>query len=257
MIKQIFFISMLLLSIVVSIFTPKTYAILGVGDIVHDPASFMLQQEQYLEDIRAAIYTYYSWKNSVLQLEYAIRNLQNLDDKVSAEGLGAILASIDQLESIIYGIRGIGYSYQQTQIQFDQIYPSFQKLYGMSGKNYANQSKRIIEQTNNAVYDSMKAQGLISEIPNDRDYLSKLQEASQSADGILALVQISNQLLGTIIQQLMRMETIMATSYRAQSSYIAQQTCETAVSLDNTSRIIDSQNTLNTSGNGSGEIHFD
>lgn len=108
----------------------------------------------------------------------------------------------------------------------------------MSGKGYAAQAQSVLNQTNNATYDAMRAQGLVSQLGNDARNLESLLNASNTSAGALAAVQAGNAIATVNTQQLMRLQQIVATSYRAQSSYHAQQANKEAMSQADSKRFL-------------------
>ena len=74
------------------------------------------------------------------------------------------------------------------------------------------QAQGLLNQSSNSAYDAMRAQGLTAQIGNDAANLKTLMQASQSASGALAATQAGNQLSGMTVQQLMRLQEIVATS---------------------------------------------
>lgn len=256
--RQISFLLILIAFLMFTITIPQANAVLGVGDIVFDPQAYALQMQTYMDQIKNTIYQYYEWKNTITDLTYTVQNLKSLDTKLSAKNIDEILYSIYKIENIMYSVRGIGYSYENFQRLWDRTFPDFKRYNGMSGDDYARQSEIIRDQTNDAIYDAMRTQGLVSDIPDDKSTVNTLLSASATADGVLAAIQVSNQLLGQIIEQLMRMEMIIATSYRAEMSYYAQEVNNDAAAASKSKSIlkIESKNTLQGSGRGEGAQSF-
>ena len=67
----------------------------------------------------------------------------------------------------------------------------------------------------------------------------------------MAATQAGNQIAGMTVQQLMRLEQVMATSYRAQSSYFAAEAQKQAISDANSKRFFGDR--VEKPGSGSGK----
>jgi P-type conjugative transfer protein TrbJ len=89
----------------------------------------------------------------------------------------------------------------------------------MKGTDYSQQVWTMMDQTSNAIYDAMQAQGLVAQIGDDHQNLQTLLNCSATAEGALSASQAGNQILGVICEQIFKMETIMSESYRAELSY--------------------------------------
>jgi P-type conjugative transfer protein TrbJ len=237
---------------------PRTVAVLGVGDTVFDATNYALNQQSYLDQVKNTIYVYNQLKNQLTELAYTAENMKALDNKLSLSNITAMQQAVSKFVNFFTQTQGIALNYEQAQAAWDSTYPDFRKYNGLSGADYATRSAIIRDQTNHALYDAMKAQGLIAQVADDRTVLNKLLSASASATGTLAAIQVSNQLAGLQIEQLMRMQVIMSASYRAQASYYAEQVQGNAAAAGNAgSRMtIRSKNPLSGNGSGQGIVEF-
>lgn len=150
--------------------------------------------------------------NTAQQLEAALKNLASMDSSTAAANMGQIQQTLAQLQALQQQVTGMSMDYQNFQQQWDANY-------GMSGTDYAYQVQQLTQSTQRQIYDAMRAQGLISDIPSDAANLQQLMNASQSSQGALAAAQAGNQISGILAQQIMRMQQIMAQSNQAQLAY--------------------------------------
>jgi P-type conjugative transfer protein TrbJ len=153
-------------------------------------------------------------------------------------------------------IRGLTMEYQKVEAAWDTLYRDFGSFNGMSGKGYAAQAQSVLNQTNNATYDAMRAQGLVSQLGNDARNLESLLNASNTSAGAPAAVQAGNAIATVNTQQLMRLQQIVATSYRAQSSYHAQQANKEAMSQADSKRFFGDKIEKPGEGKGRGTKHY-
>ncbi len=233
-------------------------AFLGFGDIVFDPSVFAQTVMTYAKEVQTAINTTTQIQNQLQSLQNEARNLANMDLGSAAANMAGIQQNLNALLQMQNSMKGLTMDYARWQTEWDKVYKDFASLNGMSGKDYAAQAKKILDQTNNATYDAMRAQGLVAQIGNDSANLQSLLSASRSAGGALAAAQAGNQIAGMTAQQLMRLEQIMASSYRAQSSYFAAEAQKKAMSDADSSRFFKTtiQRPLQGSGKGPGAREY-
>jgi P-type conjugative transfer protein TrbJ len=218
--------------------------------VVYDPTN-------YLQNLKTAVSAAQMLVNQAKQLRNDLLNLTNLDNTLSANNLARIKGNLAELVALQKNITGLVWDYRQMQQAWDSVYRDFGYYNGLSGAAYANQANTLLNQTNRAIYDAMKAQGLTAQIGDDAANLEQLLTASQSAPGALAAAQAGNQIAGVQAQQLMRMETVMAASYRAESAYAAERVQREANARANARRLqLKGKNTLESAETGQGFPHF-
>jgi len=225
-------------------------AFLGFGDIVFDPSVFIQTVLGYVQQYASAVNTATQIENQVKSLYNEAQNLANMDQGAAMQTISGIRQSLTQLFQMQSRIRGMTMDYASVESAWDNLYKNFGAYNGMSGKDYAAQAQKILAQTDNATYDAMRAQGLVSQLGNDERNLESLLNASNSAAGALAAAQAGNQIAAVNTQQLMRLQQIVAASYRAESSYYAQQTQREAMSKADSDRFFKS--TIQKPGDGKG-----
>ncbi|OPY75014.1 MAG: hypothetical protein A4E63_00513 [Syntrophorhabdus sp. PtaU1.Bin050] len=211
----------------------------GVGEIVFDPTVWKQTVMNYVKEVETAINTARQVQNQLESLQNEARNIAAMDQTAAASTMSRIQSSLYQLTQMRSTMQGITMDYSKLQAAWDGVYKNFAAYNGMSGRDYANQAQKIMEQSNKSAYDAMKAQGLVAQLGDDVSNLNRLLTASNTAPGALAAAQAGNQIAGMTVQQLMRLEEIVATSYRAQSSYYAAQAQKEAMANANLKRQLD------------------
>lgn len=218
---------------------------------VHDPINCIQLILQYVEQLQQYSKEAEQVQNSLKQLENEARNLANMGgDQFS--NMVNIQQDLQDTIALYEEVKGISFDYNESQSEWDSIYKDFGAYNGMKGTDYSQQVWSMMDQTSNAIYDAMKAQGLVAQIGDDHQNLQTLLNASSTAEGALAAAQAGNQILGVICDQLFRMQTIMAESYRAQLSYQNQVLQQQAASDVSNAMKVTPQNT-NPKGKGYGK----
>ena len=226
-----------LLSVMV-LFSPCK-AFLGFGDIVFDPSVWAQTVMNYVKEVETAINTSKQIHNQLESLSNEAQNLSKMDQGTATGTMSSIQSSLSRLAQLRNNTRGITMDYSRLQGAWDGVYKNFAAYNGMSGKDYAAQAQKIMEQSNNSAYDAMKAQGLAAQLGDDATNLNNLLRASNTAPGAVAAAQAGNQISAMTVQQLMRLEQVMATSQRAQSSYLAAEAQKQAMANANLKRQLD------------------
>jgi type IV secretion system protein TrbJ len=221
--------------------SPAAEAFLGFGDIVFDPSVFMQTLMSYFTEIEDYANQAEQLSNQVQSLMNEAQNLANMDQNAASRTISNISGSLQKLKDLKSNVRGITMDYMKLESAWDSVYKKdFKDFSGKSVKEYVDAAGKALQQTNNATYDAMKAQGLVAQIDDDAANLDSLLRASNSANGALAAAQAGNQIAGVTSQQLMRLQHIVASSYRAQSSFYAEQAQREAMAKADSDRFFKS-----------------
>lgn len=187
----------------------------AVVSYVQQTQQYMTQAQQYTTQLRQLAYQWEALQNDA-------RNLRQMDSYAAQSTMYRIQDALYGLQTLTSKTRGIVLDYARVEGEFDRLYPDFQRYNGMSGRDYAQQALLQSRQTENAMVDAMKAQGLVANVKNDQEALRTLIQASRSSQGALSAAQVGNQIAALTAQQLMQLQTIISTSQRAQTSYLAE-----------------------------------
>ena len=227
--------------------------------MVFDPTALIQEILGYIDQISQTVNTARQIENQLSSLANEAKNLANMDSRTAWQTLSGIRSNLTQVMQMQANIRGLTMEYQKVEAAWDTLYRDFGSFNGMSGKGYAAQAQSVLNQTNNATYDAMRAQGLVSQLGNDARNLESLLNASNTSSGALSAAQAGNHIAALTAQQLMRLQQIVATSYRVESSYHAQQTNLEAMSRAHSDKFFKStidRNPLEGPGKGRGTKHY-
>jgi len=225
----------------------------------------VIDEANLMQNILTAVRTLQSNINEATQIANQLASLRNealnlmkMDPFAANQNVWAIQQQLFNLQNMTYTVRGLVMDYNRIQNQFDSLYPAFSKYNGMSGADYANQVDQLHKQTQNSMFDAMKAQGIVADTWKDQMSLQSLINASQTANGALSAAQTGNQIAALQATEMMKMQQIMATSYRAETSYYAEVAArEAAAKADSQTYFkLDVPNTLQGSGRGPGIRQF-
>lgn len=165
-------------------------------------------------------------QTSIKQVESVINELKMLENQAKQllqlgqiPELQQLTKTFNDLMTIRNEVTSLLNSYNQFQSEWDSVFKDFASVSGMSGADWAKQAEKMLNESNKALYDSVKAQTTVAQIESDAQALAALQNASQNAQGVLQAAQAGNQIAATTTQQLMRLQSIMAASNTAQATY--------------------------------------
>ena len=177
--------------------------------IVYDPTNYAANIQTSIKQIESVI-------NEIKMLENQAKNLLQLGQIPELQQLQQTFGQLMKIRSEVTSLLN---SYSEFQNQWDSTFKDFASVSGMSATEWAAQAQKMVNESNKALFDSVKAQTTVSQIESDAQALSALQSASQNAQGVLQAVQTGNQIAATTTQQLMRLQSIMAASNTAQATY--------------------------------------
>ena len=177
--------------------------------IVYDPTNYAANIQTSLKQVESVI-------NELKMLENQAKNLLQLGQVPELQQLSKTFNDLMKIRSEVTSLLN---SYEQFQSEWDSVFKDFGAISGMNASEWAQQAQKMVNESNKALYDSVKAQTTVSQIESDAQALTALQTASSNAQGVLQAAQAGNAIAATTTRQLMRLQSIMAASNTAQSVY--------------------------------------
>jgi P-type conjugative transfer protein TrbJ len=146
--------------------------------------------------------------------------------------------------------RSLSYSIQQTERSFQALYP---KTYAnWSSSQIASATQQQWQNSRAAFVDALLMQSKIVEtIEKDAGLLDQLVGQSQSAPGSLSATQAGNQIMALTAKQVMQMQQLMATQFRAEMLERARQLAVEQEGVELHKRFVGSGSAY--TGNGQGD----
>ena len=193
------------------------------GAVVYDPTNWIQNSISAIQSVQQTLHAATQVAQQITQIQNEINMLINQGKMLAQLPISLqndIINSIRGLETIIANTRGIIMDYNGLQTQFDDLYRT-SDYNGWSGVDYMNSVERLSAETLDAANNAMEAQGLVADLDQDRVALNSLLAASKNAEGQLGALQAANEIAAVMTTNLMRLEVIMSTSARAESTQIA------------------------------------
>jgi P-type conjugative transfer protein TrbJ len=230
---------------------PPVSAILGVGDIVYDPANYVQNLQAAVEAVQQVENQYTQIQNQFVQLANEAKNLTG--DHTNIAGLRTAFQNLVTLNNYISTLL---VDYTRGQAAWDHTYPKFSAYNGqMSATVYANHANQAWGNTNTALLNSATTDAIVV---NNRGLtkatVDQLLASSDTAAGALQAAQIGHKLAAAQVEQLAELTQIMAQSADAQAGYCRYQLDKDDQAQNEATSMQQLQNINNPSSSGVGEL---
>jgi P-type conjugative transfer protein TrbJ len=246
------------------VYTPSAHAGIPVIDVANLASTILNFIENLLSEINSVeqiVNQIEGIGNQVKSLENEAKNLANMDLSNSFKNPTSFKTTLFKIKGALYSAKGLPLRYEAMEDKYGKLYKDVGGYEAGTFDDWSKQAKELQGQTNYAVYDAMKTQGMIEEMESDTENIEDLLKNSDSAQGALEVAQVSNQLGAVNTRQLMRMQTIQSAAYRLQASQIGEEVQRREIAMADHKRVLTGiksmDDPLKTSPSGEGfkEIH--
>lgn len=193
------------------------------GGVVYDPSN-------HAQNILQAVRALQQINQQIRQLAHEVEMLENMaHDLESLPGSIAedILRRMRRIDELMREAEGIGYGVEEIERDYEVVYP---EDYGTTPPEHqilVDEARMRWRQSRSAYRESLLVTAqVVSSARADSDTLDRLIGDSQSAVGNLQVTQAGNQIEALQTEQLMQMEAMMASHYRAEALERARQLAE-------------------------------
>ena len=191
--------------------------------VVYDPANHIQSIIQAIQAVESVTNQIEQLANEIEMLENMARDLESLPDSIADD----ILRRMDRIEELMREAEGIGYKIEEIEREYERQYP---ETYGENPPEHrilVEQARTRWEQSRLAYRDSLLTTAqVVSSTQADATSLQSRLAASKGASGNLQAVQAGNEIAALQTEQLMQMEAMMASHYRAEALERARQLAE-------------------------------
>lgn len=189
----------------------SAHALFGFGDIVYDPtnhAENVLTAARSLEQINNQVQ---QLANEAQMLINQAKNLANLPTSIAGELQGS-LTRVDQL---IREAQGIAYDISEIDSTYRRLFPDEYED-SVSTSQILQDARESWNLARDGFRHALEVQAeVVGEIRADAATLDRLVGESQGATGNLQAVQAGNQLTALATKQSMQLQSLLASSARA------------------------------------------
>lgn len=185
---------------------------------VYDPTN-------HTENLATKLQLIKSYEKQLEQIQHELANLTKLDGSELAASLSQLQEIVSTINEVREQTNAICTDFKTAMQELDQLRPDYETWNGVGAEEYAKQVDRLREAWETSVEQALKTQGIISpqETRKTGDSIARILNASQNAEGAVGVAQAANQMLALQIEQLVKMQAVMADSMRTQSLYYQKQ----------------------------------
>ncbi|MBB37024.1 MAG: P-type conjugative transfer protein TrbJ [Hirschia sp.] len=191
---------------------------------VYDPANHVQNILQAIQAVEEVTNQIEQLAHEIEMLENMARDLETLPVNV-AEAI--ILDRIRRIEELMREAEGIGYGVEEVEREYEEVYP---ETYGEEPPRQevlVEDARQRWRQSRTAYRDTLvTVSAALEDNETDADAIAGLIETSQNAVGNLQAVQAGNQIEAIQTEQLIQMESMMASYYRAEALERARELAE-------------------------------
>jgi type IV secretion system protein TrbJ len=170
------------------------------------------------------------------QIQNEIRSLRLLGASAFADIRGILNNNINDLNSLIIDIQGIGFTINSINTEFDAIFPDNASWDAVKLSNYPAFARDWNNKTTSSIKDAMKAQSILSRIIDTNNNVMSILSDVSGSDGQVRQIQASNQILAQMSSQLGDITQSLAVTSRMTATAMAADESRKAASR----QIIDS-----------------
>jgi P-type conjugative transfer protein TrbJ len=190
---------------------------------VYDPANHIQNIYQAIRSLQTVNQQIQQLTNEIRMLENMGRDLERLPGSIADD----ILRRMQRIDELMREAEGIGYKVEEIERDYEEIYPETYGDTPPENEVLVEQARTRWKQSRTAYRDSLQVTAqVVSTARADSESLDRLIGSSQSAVGNLQAVQAGNQIEALQTQQLMQIESMMASHYRAEALERARQLAE-------------------------------
>ncbi|MBU1386953.1 MAG: P-type conjugative transfer protein TrbJ [Proteobacteria bacterium] len=159
--------------------------------------------------------------NQLSMYQNMITNTQNMISNPFQNAMATIM----QLKTVIDNATQLSYTIGSVDTYFQQLHPNYATLF--QGNNYANQQQFWRDSVYDQCEASLKASNFsVSNIQSEAQILQTLNQASQSAAGQKAAIQVGNEIALAMAAKMDQLKLLTASQAQTQSVYLSQQKAE-------------------------------
>ena len=204
-----------LLALSLIVLPPPASALFGAGDIVYDPSNFSQNVLTAARALQSNLNEVQQIANQLRQIEMEVKNLASFPAGV----WGEIQSDLDQLKQLAQSSGDIGYTLQNLDVQFKQMYPGYQ-----APTNYEQEYQTWTSNSLEGIKTALETANRQSkEFPQEKVNMQQITGMSDSAVGQMQTLQAGNMLAAQLVEQMQKLRLLQMSEMQAQNLYMAQQ----------------------------------
>jgi len=193
------------------------------ADIGDRAASYTKQLQQYYTQLLQWQTQWQEWQRKIMGLRMMVNNIGQQPENMKQNFLNMaqqMKQSMEQGQAIAYTAANINQRFQQSFKGYDQYLRQAQG----GNLDFSAQYKQIFQTTKDTALNALKTLGIQErDLHNDQQFMGRLRQAMNSAEGTEAAIAVANQLAYHLTQSIQKLQKTVMTQANLQAEWIAQQ----------------------------------
>jgi type IV secretion system protein TrbJ len=180
------------------------------------------------------------------QIENDIKALKLIGTSEFSAINSLLKKDIDDLNQLIVSVKGISYTMDNINTQYDAIFPDNDGWDAATLSNYPAYARDWNNKTTSSIKDAMRAQSILSGIIDTNNNVMSILSDVSGSDGQVRQLQASNQILAQMSSQLGDITQSLAVTSRMTATALAADESRKAASrqvIDNSLETFDKKDT--------------
>lgn len=220
--------------LILSALIGSAYAGAGGGMIVFDPSNFAKNTITAMQTTQMVTQEIESYQTQLEQYQIEMNNIKNFPN-FTWDNVSQTLAN---LSSAIQTGQALGYTMQNMDAAFQQVYPGYQPPQNYQ-QDYQNWSNTTLDTIRGGL-DSISLQA--QDFQNEESTINTLRGLAGNPQGQLQAVQVANMLSGDMLNQMQELRQLEMTQINSQNTYMAYQVQKDQADQASSSELINNMN---------------
>ena len=196
------------------------------ADIGDRAASYTKQLQQYYTQLLQWQTQWQEWQRKIMGLRMMVNNIGQLPENMKQN----FLNMAQQMKRSMEQGQAISYTAANIDQKFNQIFRGYEQFLthnGATAQSFQAAYKTIYQSTRDTALNALKTLGIQErDLHNDQQFMGRLRQAMNSAQGTEAAIAVANQLAYHQTQSIQKLQKTIMTQANLQAEYIAAQNQE-------------------------------
>jgi P-type conjugative transfer protein TrbJ len=184
---------------------------------------YTTQIQQYYTQLQQYATQWQEWQRKIMGLRMMVQNIGQLPENMKNQFLHMakkMKQSMEQGQAIAYTAANINQSFERSFKGYDRY---LQQAQG-GNLDFSSVYKNIYQTTKDTALNALKSLGIQErDLQNDQQFMGRLRQAMNSAQGTEAAIAVANQLAYHQTQSIQKLQKTVMTQANLQAEWIAHQ----------------------------------
>ena len=184
------------------------------------------QTAKMAQQLQMQIKQFQKWQRELMSIKMLAQNIGQLPENMKNQFLNMAL----QMKHTMEQGQAIAYTASNIDQRFNQIFRGYEQFLTQNGattESFQAAYKTIYQSTRDTALNALKTLGLQDrDLHNDQQFMGRLRQAMNSAQGTEAAIAVANQLAYHQTQSIQKLQKTIMTQANLQAEFIAAQNQE-------------------------------